>query len=148
MEVGEIFVHLSYDNLITQWTCPECGANCKTYDTLERRTWRHPDSCQLKTFTTASPPRVYCKKHGVRTVRVPWSEPNSRFTRLFEHMAILMLQSTQVQSKAAVLFRLSPGQVHDIMHRAVSRGLSRRDTREEITHLSLDEKSFRHFFLM
>ena len=96
MEEGEIFVHLEYDNLITQWTCPECGAHCKTYDTRERRIWRHLDSCQLKTFTTASPPRVYCKKHGVRTVRVPWSEPNSRFTRLFEHMAILMLQSTQV----------------------------------------------------
>ena len=58
-------------------------------------------------------------------------------------MAILMLQSTQVQGKAPVLLCLSPGQVHDIMHRAVSRGLFRRDTGEEITHLSLDEKSFR-----
>ena len=143
MEEEEIFVHLAYDNLIAQWPCPECGAPCKTYDTRERRTWRHLDSCQLKTFITASLPRVSCKEHGVRTVRVPWSEPNSRFTRLFEHMAILMLQSTLVQSKAAVLLRLSPGQVHDIMHRAVSRGLSRRDTGEEITHLSLDEKSFR-----
>jgi len=57
MEEGEIFVHLAYDNLITQWTCPEWGAHCKTYDTRERRTWRHPDSCQLKTFITASPPK-------------------------------------------------------------------------------------------
>ena len=143
MEEESIFIHLAYDNNLTLWPCPECGASCKIYDNREPRTWRHLDSCQLKTFITASLPRVSCKEHGVRTVRVPWSEPNSRFTCLFEHLAILMLQSTQVQSKAAVLLRLSPGQVHDIMHRAVSRGLSRRNTGEEIAHLSLDEKSFR-----
>ncbi len=143
MEEESIFVHLAYDPLVTQWSCPECGSPCKTYDTRERRTWRHLDSCQLKTFITASSPRVSCKDHGVLTVRVPWSEPNSRFTIQFEQMAILMLRSTQVQSKAATLLRLSAGQVHDIMHRAVSRGLSRRDAGEGITHLSLDEKSFR-----
>ena len=32
--------------------------------------------------------------------------------------------------------------MHDLMQRAVARGLSRRDREEAIAHLSLDEKSF------
>jgi len=49
-----------------------------------------------------------------------------------------------VQSKTAALLRLSPRQMHEIMTRAVERGLARRDTEESVPHLTLDEKSFKH----
>ena len=83
-------------------------------------------------------------KHGIHTVSVPWSEPNSHFTRLFESFAISLLIATQVRIKAAQLLRLSPVQVRLIMNKSVPRGKARRDSEEEIPHLTLDEKSYKH----
>jgi transposase len=126
------------------WPCPECGHAAPVYDHREARTWRHLDSCQFLTYLVAAVPRVACATHGVRTVHVPWSTPHSRFTLLFECFAIDILTATQVQAKTAALLRLTPRQVHELMTRAVARGLSRRDTEEGVPHLTLDEKSFQH----
>lgn len=144
LEEEALYVHLAYNVKTALWKCPTCSVACDVYDHRAQRIWRHLDSCQLKTYITASLPRVCCKEHGIHTVQVPWSEPNSRFTQLFERFAISVLQATQVQSKAAQLLRLTPSQVHDLMHRAVSRGMARRNTEEQIHHLTLDEKSYKH----
>jgi transposase len=126
------------------WTCPTCGAAASLYDHREPRTWRHLDSCQFQTFLVAAVPRVRCTRHGVLTAAVPWSAPHSRFTLLFERFAIDVLLATQVQAKTAQLLRLTPSQVHDLMARAVARGLARRDAADLIEHLTLDEKSYQH----
>jgi len=77
------------------WACPECGRPLATYDHAPERVWRHLDTCQLKTFLHARVPRVDCPDHGVKQVRVPWAEPHSQFTVLFERLAIdLLLMST------------------------------------------------------
>jgi transposase len=136
-----IRVFLEHDQSAT-WNCPECDKIVTLYDHREQREWRHLDSCQFKTLLTASLPRIDCPEHGILTVKTPWSTPNSRFTLLFEGFAIDILQAVKVQGAAAKLLRLSPSQMHDIMHRAVARGMSERATSESITHLSLDEKSF------
>lgn len=136
-----VYVTLGYPSE-TKWVCPECSAFCPIYDHNEARQWRHLDSCQLQTYLVASLPRVNCKEHGVLTVSSSWSSPSSRFTHLFERLALDILKATKVQSQAARLLRLSAGQIHDLMHRAVSRGLRRRDREASLPHLSLDEKSF------
>jgi transposase len=94
------------------------------------------------TYLVCSLPRVQCPTCGVRPAHAPWTEPNSHFTLLFQRFAISVLQATQVQSRAAELLRLSPDQVHRIMHRAVRRGLARRSHDEVIRALGIDEKSF------
>ncbi len=124
------------------WTCPDCGKATPIYDHREQREWRHLDSCQFKTLLVASLPRINCPKHGAVTVNAPWSAPNSRFTLLFEMFSIDVLSAVKVQVAAAKLLRLSSSQIHDIMHRAVGRGMSKRAATEIITHLSIDEKSF------
>ena len=48
------------------------------------------------TFLHAGAPRVACPEHGVRQVRVPWAEPHSRFTTLFEPLAIDVLGACDV----------------------------------------------------
>lgn len=126
------------------WTCPVCRAASPLYDHREARTWRHLDSCQFLTYLVAAVPRVRCDRHGVHTVAVPWSAPYSRLTLLFERFAIDVLLATQVQAKTAQLLRLTPSQVHDLMERAVERGLDRRDAAEPIEHLTLDEQSYQH----
>ena len=43
---------------------------------------------QFTTWIEAEVPRVECATHGVKQLRVPWAEPGSQFTALFERLAI------------------------------------------------------------
>jgi transposase len=56
---------------------------------------------------------------------VPWAEPRSRFTLLFERLAIDVLRECDIKGAAKVL-SLSWDEAHGIMSRAVERGLKRR----------------------
>src|SRR5207247_6814789 len=95
---------------------------------------------QYQTLMSASLPRTKCPTHGVKVVRVSWTEPLSRFTMLFEGLVIAWLLEAS-QSAVAEQFGLSWDEVHGIMDRAVQRGLGRREA-EVIPHLGVDEKSF------
>lgn len=146
VEKSTVTVRLDYDVSASDglFVCPTCGCAARVYDRREERLWRHLDSCQFQTFLAASLPRVSCPTHGILTASVFWAEANSRFTLLFEAFALHVLQATGVQSRAAHLLRLSAGQVHDLMGRAVERGLQRRNAAEpaeRLEHLSVDEKS-------
>ncbi|MFJ1252818.1 helix-turn-helix domain-containing protein [Cupriavidus sp. CuC1] len=44
-----------------------------------------------------------CPEHGVRQVRMPWAEAGSRFTHLFEALAIDILLATNVKRAAEIL---------------------------------------------
>jgi transposase len=132
-----------------QWCCPECGQPCPLYDHQPERRWRHLDTCQYQTILHAEPPRSNCGEHGVRTVKLPWAEPSSRFTALFERLAIDWLQAAS-QKAVADQLNLSWDEVHAIQERAVQRGLTRRQA-EPIERLGVDEKSFtkgHHYFTM
>jgi len=139
VEEGEVRVHLTHD-YPSQWPCAEWGQACALYDHQPERRWRHLDTCQLQTILYAEPPRSRCPEHGVRTVKLPWAEPGSRFTALFERLAIDWLLAAS-QKAVAERLRLSWDEVHAIQERAVKRGLARRQA-EPITRLGVDEKSF------
>jgi transposase len=119
--------------------CPTCGSPGPRYDGRYRR-WRHLDTCQFRTIIEADVPRVKCKEHGVLQVRVPWGEPGSRFTALYEALVIDWLQEASIAAVARLL-GLSWDEVDGIMARAVGRGLSRRKTYLP-NHLGVDETSF------
>src|SRR5690606_22817775 len=120
-------------------TCPKCGQVCPGYDRRPRR-WRHLDTCQLKTVLEADVPRVECNEHGVVTVSVPWAEPGSGFTALFEALIIDWLKEASIQAVARQL-KLSWNAIDGVMQRAVKRGLARRTTRSP-EYLSVDETAF------
>lgn len=141
LDSEEVLVHVAHDASLGSLQCSECHRIGPGYDTTEQRRWRHLDTCQLKTYLVCSVPRIRCPEHGVRTAYIPWSEPNSRFTQAFEALAITVLRATTIQSKAAHLLRLSAMQVHDVMHRAVTRGLLRRDDTQIMKRICIDEKS-------
>ena len=121
--------------------CPDCQESCGIYDHREERAWRHLDTMQFKTLLVSEVPRVNCKAHGVKSMKVPWADLKGRFTMLFERFAIDVLLSASSKSKAADLLGLSWDEVHHIQERAVKRGLSRRSL-DEIKHIGIDEKSF------
>lgn len=119
--------------------CPECGEASSRYDT-RRRQWRHLDTCQYRTILVAEVPRVQCSQHGVTTIRVPWAEPGSSFTALYESLVIDWLREANTQAVARRL-KLTWDQVDGVMQRAVRRGLQRRKL-DPPRHLGVDETSF------
>lgn len=124
-----------------QVECPECGRSCSIKDHREERRWRHLDTMQFQTIIKSRVPRSECQEHGVKTIAVPWAGPNSRFTLLFERLAIDVMVAAKSIKEAAKLLGLSWDQVHHIQARAVERGLARREF-DEIKHVGIDEKSF------
>jgi transposase len=120
-------------------TCPECGAACARHD-ARRRSWRHLDTCQYRTTLTADVPRVKCPRHGVHQVPVPWAERNSRFTAMFECLAIDWLREANVKAVARRL-RVSWDELDGIQRRAVRRGLERREA-APVSQVGVDETSF------
>lgn len=123
----------------TRWRCPECDADLATYDHAAERVWRHLDSCQFQTYLRARPPRVKCPTHGVKQVRLPWAEPNSRFTAMFERLIIDVLKETDVLGAGRIL-RLSWDEVFGVMQRAVARGLLAKQQRV-VARIGVDEKA-------
>lgn len=139
-EQGEVHVYLTHQANL-EWACAECGVLSPLYDHQAERQWRHLDTCQYRTILHAAPPRSQCGEHGVRVVKLPWAEPGSHFTALFEGLAIDWLK-TASQKAVAEQLRLSWDEIHGIMERAVKRGLARRHA-EAIPQLGVDEKAFR-----
>jgi transposase len=89
----------------------------------------------------ADVPRIKCPEHGVVTVDVPWSEPGSGFTALFEALVIDWLKEASLAAVSRQL-RLSWNAIDRIMQRAVQRGLDRR-AEIQPAHIGVDETSFR-----
>ncbi|HLJ61447.1 MAG TPA: transposase family protein [bacterium] len=108
------------------------------YDRNPRR-WRHLDTCQLQTWIEAEIPRVQCPQHGVKQIAIPWDEPGSQFTLIFERLAVDFLRECSVTGAAALL-RIRWDKTWGIKARAVRRGLARR-TAEPIPQLGVDEKA-------
>ena len=137
---GEVRVYVDHSK-DADWTCPECGRSCRLYDHQAQRRWRHLDTCQYRTVLHAQVPRSDCSEHGPRVVKLPWAEPGSRFTALFEALAISWLQQAS-QKAVAEQLHLSWDEIHLILNHAVERGLKRRRA-EEVPRLGVDEKAYK-----
>jgi transposase len=137
-EAGEVHVTVALPKN-TRWVCPECLAAAPIHDHQER-SWRHLDTCQFKTFVHARVPRLNCPTHGIKQIQVLWAEPGSRFTALFEALAIDWLKQSSM-SAVAKQMRISWDEANGIMARAVARGLARRQP-EALRYVGVDETSF------
>jgi transposase len=122
--------------------CPECGRECSLHDSAPERTWRHLDTMQFITVIRARTPRANCPEHGVKTMTVPWAAPQGRFTLHFERFAVEVLLACANVQAACGLLGIGWEAAHEIMKRAVTRGLERRQL-DQLKHLGLDEKSFK-----
>jgi transposase len=135
----EVRVHVAAPSG-TRFPCPECGEPCPGHDHRQRE-WRHLDTCQFRTILVAKVPRVNCAAHGVRQIAVPWAEPGSGFTALFEAVVIDWLREAAILAVARRM-RLTWDQVAGIQERAVRRGLARRKL-GVVEFIGVDETSFR-----
>lgn len=121
------------------WPCPECSKALTVYDHAQEREWRHLDSCQCQTYLHGRIPRVECPEHGVRQVSVPWASGSSRFTMLFERLAIDMLRECRVSGAVSILgIRWAEG--WSLMKRAVVRG-QKKKSGKGVRRIGVDEKA-------
>jgi transposase len=84
-----------------KYRCPVCGRQCAVYDKLggsEQSVWRAKDFGDLKVCLTFPSTRVICPEHGVKTTKVSWAYPDSRFTKSFD-LEVTYL-ATQMSKKA------------------------------------------------
>ena len=139
-----IDVYLEYTR--TDAPSPDGSQRCPIYDRRKERRWRHLDTMQYKTYLHARVPRIRLNSGDVVTINVPWSEPHSHHSLLFEAFAIELLLATKNQTQSARLLRISFDQLHRIMKRAVARGEARRQktlaTEASATRISIDEKCY------
>jgi transposase len=138
MARGQVDVYVVHAKGV-RFACPECGQEHAVYDHSAERAWRHLDSCQFMTYLHASPPRVSCPEHGVRQAGLPWAEEGSRFTHLFEALAVNVLLAANIE-RAAGLLRISWDQAWHLMERAVLRGRATKGD-ELPKQIGVDEKA-------
>lgn len=123
----------------TRFGCSDCGEVSPIYDHQER-SWRHLDTCQFRTLLHARVPRLNCVTHGVKLLRVPWAEAHSRFTLLFERLAIAWLKEATPTAVARRL-GLTWEEANGMVKRAVRRGLARRSSAAG-SRIGIDEHSY------
>jgi transposase len=138
-EPKHVLVFVEYDK--TEFVpCPDCEELCTRYDSQVRR-WRHLDTMDWQTILSCPVPRANCNKCGIKQVRVPWSEPKSRWTMLFEAHTIDVLLAAKSNQATQTILDMSWDEVQRVQSRAVERGIQRRDL-SAITRVGVDEKSF------
>jgi transposase len=135
----EIEVRVGFTD--TLWGCPQCQQRMQVHDYEERR-WRHLDSCQFQTIIVSRVPIVRCPEHGSQTVAVPWAEKYSRFSRLFERLAIDVMLECSISGACGIL-GISWDEADRIKQRAVQRGLARKSP-VVMPRLCVDEKGMGH----
>jgi transposase len=106
------------------------------------RTWHHLRFFQHECFLHARVPRIQMDNGKVKLIEVPWSQPGSSFTLLFEYDVLSLIR--EGMSMRGVSRRLSIGdkRISRILTRHVSQALSTQRL-AAVKELSVDETSTR-----
>jgi transposase len=123
-----------------QLVCPHCGKAVPDYDKRARQL-RHLDTCQYQPILSAKGLWVNCPEYKIAQIKVPWAEPGSGFTALFEALVINRLKEAPIQAVSRQL-GLSWNAIDRIMRRAVGRGLVPRDLPRSCRRIGVDEIAF------
>jgi len=116
--------------------CPECGALCKAHD-FKEMTWRHLNFFQHHCYITAPVPRVNCKDHGVKRIKVPWARKGSKFTLLFEQAALMLVREMPVLAASRIM-QIPDKKLWRIVSHYVSESLDKIDL-SNVKAIGLDE---------
>lgn len=116
--------------------CPVCGKASKAHDFAEF-TWRHLNFFQHHCFITAKVPRTDCPEHGVLRINVPWAREGSRFTLLFEQVAMMLVREMPVLAAARII-GITDQRLWRIVEHYVGKAVQRLDL-TRLKAISLDE---------
>ena len=84
--------------------CPMCAAADQKLHDHRQRSWRHLDFFQFEAYVHCALPRVSCSVCGRTTqLSVPWAREGSRFTLMFEALALTLAREMPVAACARIL---------------------------------------------
>ena len=107
-------------------TCSDCGCVCRRHDTRER-TWRHADLFDMECITHCTVPRYRCPGCGKTVnIEIPWANPGSGSTLLFEAKSIALMKEIPVLSVARFL-NMNNKPLWTILKNHVDRCMERQD---------------------
>ncbi len=104
-----------------------------------RRTLRHLNFFQYKTYIHADLPRIQCEKHGVKMAQVPWAREGSSFTLLFESWIIELAKHLLVAVIALMVEEYDTRLWRFIRHYVDK--VQELDAYSEVTDIGIDETS-------
>lgn len=123
------------------FACPNCGDTCKAYD-AEKKSWRHLDFWNWKTYMHARVPRTDCKGcNKITLVPTKWSRPKSHFTLQFDAWAMRLMAEMPVSAAAREL-REHDTRMWRIFHHYVDQAMSELDV-SGVRRIAIDETSSR-----
>jgi len=115
------------------------GKSYTIYDHQERK-WEHLKFFQHRCIVHAGVPRVKTGDGKVKLVDVPWAQPGSSFTLLFEYEVIKLAKGGMNNTRVGNHLGISRKRVFGVLNRHVSQALSVQDL-EDVKELSVDETS-------
>jgi transposase len=84
--------------------CPACGTGAQKIHDHRERSWRHLDFFQFEAHVHCALPRVSCSAcQGTTQLDVPWARLGSRFTLMFEALALTLAREMPVSACARIL---------------------------------------------
>ena len=85
-------------------SCPACAATGQKLHDVRQRSWRHLDFFQFEAYVRCALPRVSCSACGCTSqLSVPWAREGSRFTLMFEALALTLAREMPVAACARIL---------------------------------------------
>lgn len=135
-----IDLHVSYQAKVA--TCPACGAEGQAVHDRRARTWRHLDFFQYEAHIHCDVPRIGCTQCGKTTqLPAPWAREGSRFTLMFEALALTLAREMPVSVCARIL-RCSDGALWRQIDAHV-RAARERESHAQVRVLGVDETACR-----
>lgn len=122
--------------------CGCCGRKARRRHDRAWRSWRHLDVFGWRCCLRYRIWRVRCRRCGVRTEKVPWAAPGSRFTDDFEQQVAWLAQRCDLTA-VAEYFRISWSSVRRIVDRVVERAWDGDSALEGLRVIGVDEISYR-----
>ena len=102
VKANRIDLHIVWN--ASKAACPACGAPDQALHDHRLRSWRHLDFFQFEAHVHCQLPRVQCSAcQATSQLPVPWARAGSRFTLMFEALALTLAREMPVAACARML---------------------------------------------
>ena len=102
VKASRIDLYIAWNSAVA--ACPACHASDQVLHDHRQRSWRHLDFFQFEAHVHCRLPRVQCSAcNSTSQLQVPWARAGSRFTLMFEALALTLAREMPVAACARIL---------------------------------------------
>jgi len=113
-EADKVEVHLEH-RATERLGCQVCGDAVKVSGFGATKTWRHLDTCRMRTYLHAALPILACPKHGKLALHAPWAGEVSGYTLAFEKRCTRLAKEFGGVKAASRITGVGPGDVRSML---------------------------------